>query len=140
MKAISLWQPWASLVVQGIKTIETRTHTRFSCLVDQRIAIHAAKKWDEAGASQIARDFGEGIPRAICPAGAIVGTVWVDRFGSLDYSTVHIVARTLEFWQNCSLLKDLRGRWGLWLKNPVIFAEPKSWKGRQGIFNVDDFD
>ena len=25
MKAISLWQPWASLVAEGVKTIETRS-------------------------------------------------------------------------------------------------------------------
>lgn len=47
MKALSLWQPWASWVAWGWKTIETRTHPRFRSLVGQTIAIHAAKRWDE---------------------------------------------------------------------------------------------
>lgn len=40
MKAISLWQPWASLVAAGIKLVETR-----SWFTDRRgtLAIHAAK-------------------------------------------------------------------------------------------------
>lgn len=43
MKALSLWQPWASLVALGSKKIETR-----SWATSHRgpIAIHAAKKWN----------------------------------------------------------------------------------------------
>jgi hypothetical protein len=44
--AISLAQPWASWVAMGWKTIETRNHRRFACLVGRRIAIHASKSWD----------------------------------------------------------------------------------------------
>ncbi|HVM07165.1 MAG TPA: ASCH domain-containing protein [Acidimicrobiales bacterium] len=40
MKAISLWQPWASLIAYGVKTIETRS---WSTPYRGRIAIHAAK-------------------------------------------------------------------------------------------------
>lgn len=43
MKALSLWQPWASLMAVGAKKIETRSWpTSYRGLV----AIHAAKKWD----------------------------------------------------------------------------------------------
>jgi activating signal cointegrator 1 len=41
MKAISLWQPWASAVAVGAKTIETRT---WWTPHRGRLAIHAAKK------------------------------------------------------------------------------------------------
>ena len=44
MKAISLHQPWASLIAVGIKTIETRSWAPPKALIGQRIAIHAAKK------------------------------------------------------------------------------------------------
>lgn len=41
MKTISLWQPWASLIVEGKKLIETRSwHTSYRGL----IGIHAAMK------------------------------------------------------------------------------------------------
>lgn len=45
MKCLSLWQPWASLLVAGKKRVETRgwemPHTG-------PLLIHAAKKWDGA--------------------------------------------------------------------------------------------
>lgn len=41
MKAISLWQPWASLVWAGVKTIETR---HWSTNYRGPLAIHAAKR------------------------------------------------------------------------------------------------
>jgi hypothetical protein len=43
IRALSLWQPWASLMAIGAKKIETR-----SWPTDYRglIAIHAAQKWD----------------------------------------------------------------------------------------------
>jgi|GEM_PF-1821147 len=42
-KVLSLWQPWASLVAMGVKTIETRSWRAPQALIGKRIAIHAAK-------------------------------------------------------------------------------------------------
>lgn len=50
MKAISLWQPWASLIACGAKRYETRDWPPPSKLIGQRIAIHAAKKIDKEAA------------------------------------------------------------------------------------------
>ena len=44
MKAITLHQPWASLIAEGIKTIETRSWAPSREIIGQRIAIHAAKR------------------------------------------------------------------------------------------------
>ena len=44
MKAITLYQPWASLIPEGHKTIETRVRPPPLSLVGQRIAIHAGKR------------------------------------------------------------------------------------------------
>ena len=44
MKATTLWQPYATLVALGIKTIETRSYAPPAALIGQRIAIHAAKR------------------------------------------------------------------------------------------------
>jgi len=44
MKAITLHQPFASLIEGGVKNIETRTWKPPESLVGQRIAIHAASK------------------------------------------------------------------------------------------------
>ena len=51
MKAISLWQPWASLIACGAKPFETRSWAPPRELIGQRIAIHAAKKIDKGAAT-----------------------------------------------------------------------------------------
>lgn len=48
MRAITLWQPWASLIAEGVKTIETRPkRSPWSSAVGETIAIHAATKWPD---------------------------------------------------------------------------------------------
>jgi hypothetical protein len=47
MKAISLWQPWASLIAAGAKPFETRHWAPPRKLIGATIAIHAAKKIDK---------------------------------------------------------------------------------------------
>lgn len=54
MKAISLWQPWASLIACGAKPFETRHWAPPRELIGQTIGIHAAKKVDKDAA-----DFAE---------------------------------------------------------------------------------
>jgi activating signal cointegrator 1 len=49
VKAISLWQPWASLIACGMKPYETRHWSPPRELIGQTIAIHAAKKRDKDG-------------------------------------------------------------------------------------------
>lgn len=44
LPTITLWQPWASLVTLGIKTIETRSWAAPERLIGQRIGIHAAAR------------------------------------------------------------------------------------------------
>ena len=41
MKALSLWQPWASLIAAGVKKVETR---HWPTAYRGPIAIHAAKR------------------------------------------------------------------------------------------------
>lgn len=56
MKAISLWQPWASLIACGAKPFETRDWAPPAALIGQTIAICAAKKIDR-GAAQFAEEL-----------------------------------------------------------------------------------
>ena len=52
MKAITLHQPWASLIADGRKTIETRSWVPPKRMIGQRIAIHAGQKVDKAAAQE----------------------------------------------------------------------------------------
>lgn len=46
MKALSIRQPWASLIMAGVKPVENRT---WPSKYRGRLAIHAAKAWDNEG-------------------------------------------------------------------------------------------
>lgn len=72
MKALTLTQPWATLVVRGIKTVETRSwHFGYSDNLPMPLAIHAAKgqdrdDWSDGRVLWRFRDpveFAEPIPR-----------------------------------------------------------------------------
>jgi hypothetical protein len=47
MKALTLWQPWASLVAAGLKQYETRHWQPPKSLIGCNIAIHAAMHWSK---------------------------------------------------------------------------------------------
>lgn len=44
IRALTLWQPWAFLLVHGFKAHETRSWASPESLIGQRIAIHAARR------------------------------------------------------------------------------------------------
>lgn len=71
MKAISLWQPWASFIANGLKPFETRPWAPPKWLVGKRIAIHAAKR----PTSKDDREWAAGLGISDLPFGAIVCTV-----------------------------------------------------------------
>ena len=79
MKAITLHQPWASLIAHGVKTIETRSWAPPRRLIGQRIAIHAGKTMVVSGRlhtatlSAILELYGIGWGDRI-PLGAVVAT------------------------------------------------------------------
>lgn len=50
MKALTIWQPWASLIIAGAKPYEFRGWRAPRAIIGQRIVIHAAARkidWDE---------------------------------------------------------------------------------------------
>lgn len=76
MKALTLTQPWATLVILGIKKIETRG---WSTPYRGTIAIHSSKAWtpDERGfARELHRDMDVlPITPSALPMGMVLGTV-----------------------------------------------------------------
>jgi len=153
MKAITLWQPWASLIAVGAKTIETRSWAPPASLIGHRIAIHAARKpapkdIDSIAESVIAAalDFPPS-KRAGLPFGAILCTVTVvgayrvltGRGGELGCVDVRERVPGSDPTV-CALSIDLfgdfrQGRW-LWeLGELETFAAPIPAKGAQGFWD-----
>ena len=120
MKTISLWQPWATLIVKGIKKVETR---HWETNIRGQIAIHAAKRKPDI--------YFPELEEADIPLGAIVGLAEIvdclpmeKLYGSI-YDT--IAERSYGDWT--------LGRYGGIMSNPVLFDKPVNINGRQGFWD-----
>lgn len=145
MKCLSLWQPWASLVIEGVKTIETRSWAPPVWMHGKRIAIHAAKNapktLDIGFGAKLREALGDGYS---FPAGAVLGTVQLanavqveeirrDTNGDLlaagCYDAPHWSVN-IDPWGDFSV-----GRW-LWILTDVQkFDTPVPARGRQRLWN-----
>jgi len=124
---ITLYQPWATWVVRGWKTIETRTHSRFSSLLGRTILIHAGMKTDLEAVNnpyllpeQISHKPEEMVN------GYILGSAAVVAFRELN--TKDEPAALIE----CSTL-----RYGLFLSDITQWEQPYPAKGEMGIWYWD---
>jgi hypothetical protein len=116
MKAISLYQPWAALMVSGLKRIETRSwSTNYRGL----LLIHAAlKELPGLGIGNI-------------PRGGIIGTV--DLIECQEMNLFNLPSETERQYGDYK-----PGRF-MWItENPKAFKKIIPYKGRQRIFNVPD--
>jgi hypothetical protein len=118
MKAISIRQPWAALIVAGIKDIENRSWpTKYR----GQLLIHASKKFDKNW-SHLSKKFS--VPQFILAGianyrGGIIGEIEI----------VDCVKESNSEW--------FEGPYGFVLKNPkVLKFFPVN--GKLGIFNMDD--
>jgi hypothetical protein len=134
LRCITLHQPWAQWVALGWKTIETRTHARFAGLVDERIGICAAQKWDDS-ALRAARPFLTAQKLAATRAfrrhqsGALLCTVVVDGADWLARSGGRKALIECHTTRRFGLfLRDVRAI-GVGGAIPV--------RGQQGIFSVE---
>lgn len=156
MKAISLWQPWASLLVFGLKRFETRAYAFPKALKGQRIIIHAAKKQAEFDPAFVRGTAGylrrNGHDASALPFGAIVGTIELrDAFqiGSRipgtprDLWTLEEIllrrGRGTVIMSIEHALGDFRvDRWAWECVKPRALSRPIAYSGKQGFFNVED--
>ena len=129
MRAISLWQPWATAIAVGVKSIETR-HWK----TDYRgpLAIHAAKRFDKHQREFAQTEHTLGRLPGSLPLGAIVAVV-----------TLKDCQPTAELVHEVSPIERIfgdfhRGRWAWLLEDIRSLDEPIPFAGRQGFFNVPD--
>jgi hypothetical protein len=130
MKAITLWQPWASWVDKNWKLIETRTHSRFASLVGQRIAIHAAMVWDKNAVREVSPFSSVKLEEAVFsagPYGAVLCTAYVWKHDLLKESD------SKDAMIDCGKVK----RYGLFLNEVKSLKRLFPVRGKQGIWNVE---
>jgi len=116
VRALSLWQPWASLIYDGRKTIETRS---WEMLYRGPLAIHAALHIEKDACEDFGYDW-KTIPR-----GAVLCIVGVQ--GCVRFPNP--LAPPDEYGDFAE------GRFGILMTMLEKFAEPITAKGKQGIWN-----
>ncbi|MDF5718208.1 MAG: hypothetical protein PUP93_31160 [Rhizonema sp. NSF051] len=129
MYAITLWEPWATLLAKGIKEVETRSwHPHKNMKLPQTILIHAASRPVKHSELYALYKELELIPpdRESFSRSAIIGAI---DFENYFLMTEEIIAQTSRFEKACGLW--LPGRWGWNCSNPILFDEPIPCKGQQ---------
>ena len=88
MYAITLHQPWASLIALGTKTVETRSWPAPARLVDQTIAVHAGKRVVRRPGVSIERELRARLGedwRSTVPTGAVLATATLTGIARVAY-------------------------------------------------------
>lgn len=142
MKAITLWQPWATLLAVGCKHMETRSWpTKYR----GEILIHASKK----PYSQVRKILPTKDRRYIedllqinhvngqehVPTGVIVGKAVLTGCIKITETFRNGLASTVP--EELILGDFTPGRYAWIMENPVLFKEPIPAKGMQGLWNYD---
>lgn len=165
MKCLSLWQPWATLIAIGAKSIETRSWpTKYR----GPLAIHAAKKWNyELNLMCFGNPIREALQKADYDAfcGDWQEARWQEESASLALPLGKIVAvvdlvecyEVKEQWLKLPSMGGCDGiplpvgnerafgdyapgRYAWKLANIRRLEAPIPCIGHQGIFNVPDID
>lgn len=125
---ITLYQPWATWIMRGWKTIETRTHNKFECLRNKTILIHAGQVTDASAINNpyLTKEQLIYKPEEVIN-GYILGSAKVDYFTKLH--DVHSKAALIDCGST--------GRYGLFLTDVKKFESPISVKGQMGIWYYD---
>jgi hypothetical protein len=123
VRAISLWQPWASAIALGLKRIETRS---WSTSYRGWLAIHAAKRWNRE-----LREFSESMGIGLqLPLGAIVAVAHLS--GVFPAAVAGWAPSDEERpWGDYS-----PGRFAWMLTDIRPLPEPIPFRGAQGFFVV----
>jgi len=118
MKALSIRQPWAWLIVNGYKDIENRT---WSTDFRGRVYVHAGKRVKQGDFPEqraYIRESGLTLPEEP-PLGAIVGEV----------NIIDCVDTSCNPW--------FCGPYGFLLSSPIAYKKPIPYRGQLGFFSIE---
>lgn len=129
MKTISIRQPWASLIVHGIKDIENRTWKCPEKYIGKRVLIHASGKslnYDNFYDSVLTNE-------------QILALSENKEWGNFNFCTGAIIGSIViaSCVQSHSSVWADRGVYNWVLANPVMFPEPIPAKGKLSFWEYD---
>jgi hypothetical protein len=143
LKAISLWQPWATLLAAGVKTWETRG---WATSVNGVVAIHSAKRrtmdqkfsWGHFQAIPEVRVLGDWDSPVDYPFGAIVGVGHLTRCVQMNEDNLGTPEKPGIWSEFEKAFGDYRvGRWAWRFEYTQRFHRAIPCAGQQGFFEVE---
>lgn len=132
MKALSLWQPWASALFTPHKRIETRG---WSTSYRGKLLIHAAKTWNRVCKQSLYElQHDDTLPISVnvdlYPLGVLLGSVELVNVRPTNELRPRISDSELRLGDFAD------GRFGWITENPQRFDTPIPYSGKQGLFDV----
>lgn len=139
MKAITVTQPWAGLLVAGIKPIENRPRQIIALRsIPIRLAIHASREVDESAFDKIA-EIDPGLRIAFDTKN------WIDRLCRIT-SAVLGVARCYDVVDESSISRVVEehqrwffGKYGYLLDEAVTLKTPVLCRGMLGLWTLPGY-
>lgn len=142
MKVISVWNPWATLLVHGFKFNETRGWAAPDSLIGQRIGIASTRivkpEQRRAYADPV---FQEAYAQTGLPPidqlqnGYLLGTAFLhscDLITEEDFGDITAEEKAFGWYEP--------GRWAWRMRYPFLLPEPVRVRGNQGIWKWDPID
>lgn len=164
---ISVWQPWASLIVGGVKMVETRSRPSSYRGV---LLIHASQKWTADLAGLTVSEFRNemraiGHPIESGDTEAMVRAAWGMPLGAIlgavEMTDCVPVENVFETWEEESRITTdaaraghnriavregekrygdyTPGRWAYYFSRYHRFDKPVPYRGKQGFFKAHEF-
>jgi len=133
MKALSLWQPWASLWLSPRKKHETRHWP-----IKHRgwLLVHAARRIepdvDPDLAALLRADYGAGWAGTL-PTGALLGMVNI-----INCRRTEVIRQESNNWEDWLCGNFAPERYGFERGEYRVFEKPIPYRGQQGLFPVPD--
>jgi hypothetical protein len=143
MKVISIWQPWATLIVHGHKRFETRTWAPPKSVIGQRIGIAATKSvlpkqlaaFNEEEFQFFWNMLDEGWTFDELKKGYLLGTVILDSYEQINEEFLDDITREEKAY---GWYKPDGFAWRL--KEPQLLEHPIPIKGAQGLYEWKGFE
>jgi hypothetical protein len=148
MKAISLWQPWASCMAAGVKRNETRS---WATSYRGPLAIHAAKLWSQDVRDWVSADPFFDILKPRGSDGRSRSRPWITHGDKVVPIPLGAVVCVVEIY-DCVLIREdnapsglefrlgdyTPGRYMWQTRNPRVLTTPLEFRGMQGLFEIPD--
>jgi len=128
MKALTIWQPWASLIMAGAKPFEFRGWRAPRSMIGQRIVIHAAKRrpdWHECRHLLLALQEGGEIAAETCLHPAIALPILCGCVDELPRSA----------GLGTAIIGEQHANWGWPMLDVEVWPEPIPMRGAQGFWH-----